>query len=109
MGMIVGNVLDKEYNNEPLLYANISIKGTSIQSTSDITGLFHIENLPDGDYTLICGFIGYDTKEVKVHVSAAQPAEVKIPLAASTVSLNELAALDNIAIRNDKTSVASNK
>ena len=73
-----------------------------------MTGLFHIENLPEGDYTLICSFIGYDTKEVNVHVSATQPAEVKIRLAASTVSLNELAALSNIASKNDKASVAVN-
>lgn len=108
-GMIVGNVVDKELNNGPLIYADISIKGTSVGSTTDMTGLFHIENLEDGDYTLVCSFVGYETKEVNVHVSSAQPTDINIQLAASTVSLNELASLGNIATSNDKTPVASNK
>lgn len=106
-GLIVGKVLDKELNNEPLVFANISIKGTSTEISSDTTGLFVIENLEDGDYTLVCSFVGYETKEINVHVNASQPVELNIPLAASTVSLNDLAALGNIATRDDQTSVAS--
>lgn len=107
-GMIVGNVMDKEFNSQPLVYANISIKGTSIESTSDITGLFHIENLDDGDYTLICSFVGYETKEIHVHVSSNQPTDVNIPLAASTISLNELALLTNAAQKDDKSAAVLN-
>ncbi|WP_338357746.1 carboxypeptidase-like regulatory domain-containing protein [Yeosuana marina] len=106
-GLIVGKVLDKELNNEPLVFANIAIKGTSTEISSDTTGLFVIENLEEGDYTLVCSFVGYETKEINVHVNATQPVELNIPLAASTVSLNDLAALGNIATNDDRTAVAS--
>ncbi|WP_339918014.1 carboxypeptidase-like regulatory domain-containing protein [Yeosuana marina] len=106
-GLIVGKVLDKELNNEPLVFANIAIKGTSTEFNSDTTGLFVIENLEEGDYTLVCSFVGYETKEINVHVNATQPVELNIPLAASTVSLNDLAALGNIATNDDRTAVAS--
>ena len=107
-GLIVGKVVDKELNNDPLIFASVSIKNTSIQSESDITGLFLLENLADGDYTLVCSFVGYETKELKVHVSAMQPTEVNISLAPSTISLNDIASLNSVVKSDDKTSVALN-
>ena len=94
-GIIVGKVLDKELNNEPLMFASISIKGSSIKSTSDVTGLFYIENLQDGQYTLVCSFPGYETKEIEVEVNGAQTSDIKLALAAKTIALNELASLKN--------------
>ena len=107
-GLIVGKITDKELNNEPLIFASVSVKGTAIASDSDISGLFLLENLADGDYTLVCNFIGYETKELIVHVNSMQPTEVNISLAPSTISLNELASLSSIAKKDDKTAVALN-
>ncbi|GGK13458.1 hypothetical protein GCM10007962_04710 [Yeosuana aromativorans] len=110
-GIVVGKVTDNAVNNEPLIYANISIKGTAIEASTDMTGLFHIENLADGDYTLICSFAGYETKELNIHVSAMEPTQIALSLNPSTVSLNDLAALgiDVAAAKdNGKTSVALN-
>lgn len=94
-GIIVGKVLDKELNNEPLMFASISIKGSSIKSTSDVTGLFYIENLQDGQYTLVCSFPGYETKEIEIQVNGAYTPDIKLALAAKTISLNELASIKN--------------
>ena len=107
-GLIVGKVTDKELNNEPLMFASISVKGTAITADSDMTGLFLLENLAEGDYTLVCNFVGYESKELQIHVSAMQPTEVAISLAPTTISLNELAALSSIAKKDDKTAVALN-
>lgn len=109
-GIVVGKVMDNDVSNEPLIYANISIKGTAVEASTDMTGLFHIENLKDGDYTLVCSFTGYETKELNIHVSAMEPTEVAISLKPSTVSLNDLAALGiGFATKDsDKTSVALN-
>lgn len=107
-GLIVGKVTDKELNNEPLMFASISIKDTAIASETDITGIFLIENLAEGDYTLVCNFIGYETKELTIHVSSMQPTEINLSLTPSTISLNELAALSSVAKKDDKTAVALN-
>lgn len=96
-GMIVGKIMDKELNDSPLVLANVSVKGTSITADTDLTGLFVIENLKAGDYTLECSFVGYESKEIEVHVDATQPAEVNLSLAASTVSSEELAMLSSLA------------
>ena len=107
-GMIVGKVLDSELNDAPLVFANVSIKGTSINLNTDLTGLFIVENLEAGDYTLMCSFAGYETKEINVHVDVLQPAEVKLSLAASTISLGDLALLTSVAQKEDKSVTAFN-
>lgn len=90
-GLIVGKILDSELNNSPMAFANVQVKGTDIISTTDFNGLFLIENLKDGDYTLVCNFAGYKTKELEVKVVSDEPSEIKLILNAQTLSVNELA------------------
>ncbi|MFI1771134.1 carboxypeptidase-like regulatory domain-containing protein [Thalassobellus citreus] len=105
-GLVVGKVLDKEMNGAPLVLANVSIKGTSIKSETDLTGLFVIENLEAGDYTLVCSFVGYESQEMNIHVDSMNPAEVKLSLAASTISLDDLALVMANADSDTKTTSA---
>jgi hypothetical protein len=107
-GLIVGKIMDDELNNAPLVLANVSVKGTDINLNTDLTGLFVIENLEAGDYTLVCSFAGYETQEIKVHVDALKPAEIKLSLAASTISLSELALLTSVAQKDDKSTAVLN-
>jgi hypothetical protein len=89
-GLIVGKILDNELNNSPLVLANVAVKGTNISADTDISGLFTLENLEDGDYTLVCSFVGYETKEINIHVNALEPTELKLSLAASTLNLSDI-------------------
>ena len=107
-GLIVGNILDKELNNRSLVLANVTIKGTIIEANTDFTGLFVIENLELGDYTLVCSFTGYETQEINVHVDAQKPAEVTVFLAASSISLSELTLITNVAHKARKSLVCLN-
>ena len=107
-GIIVGKILDKELNDSLLLLANVSIKGSTTEVNTDITGLFVIENLEAGDYTLVCSFTGYETQEMNVLVDTENPTEVKLSLAASTISLNELSLITSVALKDDKSPSALN-
>lgn len=107
-GMIVGKVLDKELINEPLIFANVSIKGTEIQSDSDVTGLFLLENVAEGDYTLVCDFVGYESEEIKIHVNSLEPTEVNFALRPTTISLNDISSLSNVSQIDTKTSTSLN-
>ena len=100
--------MDNEIQNSPLVFADVAIKGTSIKSHTDITGLFVIEHIEDGDYTLVCSFIGYETQEINVSVNSGQPTEVKLALAASTISLLELASITSVSQKDDKTASVLN-
>jgi len=64
---ISGNVIDK--NNEPLLGANINLKGTFLGSTTDFSGNFRIDNIDPGKYTLLVSYIGYKSQEIELYIS----------------------------------------
>ena len=89
-GSIVGKLIDKELNNEPLPFANVLIKGTTTGTTSDFDGLYAFEDLSPGSYTLIFSFVGYETQEITFTVEANKVTEVNVPMAASAASLSEV-------------------
>jgi len=93
-GSIIGIVLDDEAYNEPLMYANVSIEGTSLKSFSDEDGLFHFDNLSDGNYTLVFSFNGYETKLLNVEVTSNKQANISTSLMAKTLSLTDLTSLN---------------
>ncbi|WP_406685098.1 carboxypeptidase-like regulatory domain-containing protein [Seonamhaeicola sp. MEBiC1930] len=94
-GLIVGKVLDKDANNMPLAFANVSIKGTSTNVSSDVSGLFLLENLKAGEYTLVCNFPGYETKELSITVDALEPAEIRLELGSFTMPMPLTASIDS--------------
>ena len=61
-GKIVGMVIDEE-TGQPLIGANIILKGTIMGAAADITGRYMILNVPPGRYILIARMIGYGTVE----------------------------------------------
>ncbi len=89
-GSIVGKLTDKEYNDEPLAFANVLIKGTTKGTTSDIDGLYGFDNLDAGSYTLIFSFVGYETTEINVDVVKGKVVEINVPMGASAASLDEV-------------------
>ncbi|WP_136482411.1 TonB-dependent receptor [Cognatitamlana onchidii] len=89
-GSVVGKLTDKEYNNEPLAFANVLIKGTTTGTTSDFDGLYAFNDLEVGDYTLVFSFVGYETQEISVTIAAGKVTEVNVPMGASAASLDEV-------------------
>ncbi len=93
-GSIVGTLIDKEVNDEPLAFANVLIKGTTKGTTSDFDGLYELPNLAPGPYTLVISYLGYETVEIPdVVVVAGKVTTVDVPMAA-----NEGVALDEVVI-----------
>lgn len=89
-GSVSGKLIDKEYNNEPLPFANVLIKGTTTGVTSDIDGLYKIENLSPGTYTFQFSFVGYETIEKQVEVIAGQDTKLDVIMFASAAALDEV-------------------
>ena len=89
-GSIVGKLIDKEYNDEPLAFANVLIKDTTTGTISDIDGLYSFEDLAPGPYILVFSFVGYETQEISVTVEADKAVEVNVYMGASAASLDEV-------------------
>ena len=66
-----GQVLDSEFNNEPLAFANVKVKGLDLGAVSDENGYYTLALTP-GSYTLEVEFIGYESQVIsEVIVEAA--------------------------------------
>ena len=91
-GSIIGKLIDKEVNDEPLAFANVLIKGTTKGTTSDFDGLYEIGNLEPGTYTIVFSYLGYETVEIpNVTVEAGKVSTINVPMSASEgVSLDEV-------------------
>ncbi len=89
-GSVVGKLTDKEYNNEPLAFANVLIKGTTKGTTSDFDGLYTFEALEAGSYSLIFSFVGYETQEIAIQIADGKATEVNVQMSASAASLDEV-------------------
>ena len=90
-GSVVGLITDKEFNDEPLPFVNISIKSTTIGTTSDIDGLYNLDNLAVGSYTVVYSFVGYETVEIdNVVVEPNKVTTVNVPMGASAATLDEV-------------------
>lgn len=59
---VSGTIVDD--NNEPIIGANVSIKGTTTGTITDVDGKFSIEASPG--MTMLVSYIGYTTKEITV-------------------------------------------
>ncbi len=90
-GSISGTVLDNEFDNSPLPFANVFIKGTTIGTTSDIDGNYEL-NVSEGTHIVVFSFIGYKTIEIpNIQLKAGEHKKINQILSASEgVSLNEI-------------------
>ena len=46
--------------------ANISVKDTEISGVTDANGKLELQNIPDGEQTIVVSSLGYETVELKL-------------------------------------------
>lgn len=69
-GKIAGKVIDKS-TKEPLIGANVFIKGTSLGAACDTEGRYVILQVPPGKYEVVASYMGYKMTTIKeVYVRA---------------------------------------
>ena len=94
LGVVRGNVSDKTMNNEPLLLANIQIKGQEAVTQTNFNGNFEISNLTIGNYTLIISYLGYETIEVPVTINENEVSYIDANLNTLPFDLEEVVGID---------------
>lgn len=103
-GSIIGKVLDKDLNNEPLPFANILISDTNFGTTSDFDGLFEINDLMPGNYKVSISYLGYETQTVDLEVVSDKVAEISVSLSAVSNALEEVV-VTTVARRDSQTAL----
>ena len=102
-GSIKGTLTDKQMNNEPLPFANVIIKDSSKGTTSDFDGLYTIDDLAPGTYVVEFSFVGYQTIEETIAISANQIVALDLSLSPSAAALDEV--VIKTSLRRDTQSV----
>jgi hypothetical protein len=84
--IIRGNIYDKN-GGQPVPFANVILRGSAQGATTDLNGFYQISNVKAGDYTLFVSFIGYDSLEQKMTVSAGEIAYKSFYLSEASTNL----------------------
>ena len=100
-GTVAGNIIDGEFV-EPMAFANVLVKGTTIGTTSDFDGKYQID-LEPGTYTIVFSFVGYTTQEISdVVIKAGEVTPLDVTLGTNSL---ETIVITTSAKRNTETSV----
>ncbi len=76
--------MDGEYD-EPMAFANVIVKGSTIGTTTDFDGKYSLD-LEPGEYTLTFSFVGYQTIEVsEVLIKSDEVEQVDVTLSSNTL------------------------
>ena len=89
-GIIKGRVFDV-LNNEPIIFCNVIIAGSTIGTTTDENGNYSIGGLEPGLYNIEVSYISYKTKVMyEIEVTNSKPAITNVPLTEDVESVGEV-------------------
>ncbi|MGB5434423.1 MAG: carboxypeptidase-like regulatory domain-containing protein [Maribacter sp.] len=98
-GSISGTILDLEMNEEPMLMANVQLKGQAQKAETNFHGNFELKDVPVGEHTLVVSYAGYDNLEIPVFIEKDKTSKIQCGLSQKTILLNDYAV--NTADRTD--------
>ena len=108
LGAISGNITDTEMNGEPLLFANIEVKGTQLAAQTNLNGNFEINDVVPGKYILAVGFPGYESLEISVKVKKNNTVKIQGKLSAKSIDVSSLLQAENVSKKKIAALVTSN-
>ena len=92
-GTLKGLLTDKETNNEPLPFANVFIKGTTVGTTTDFDGNYSFK-IVAGTHVVSFSFLGYKTVEKTFTIKEGETVTIN-----QLMSAEEGVGLDEIVIK----------
>lgn len=88
-GTINGTISDKDMKNEPLAFANVSIKGTTEGTTTDAQGKYSLKTTA-GNKILVISYLGYETLEVPVLLQTNEIIIINKTIGSGNVKLEDI-------------------
>lgn len=89
MGRATGEVRDAN-TGETLPGANVLIQGTSIGVATDVDGRYVLRQVPAGDQIMEIRFIGFETQQIPIRISADETIEQTIMLTPDLIEGDEI-------------------
>jgi hypothetical protein len=98
---IKGFVFDKE-TEEPIIFTNIVLEGTTIGVATDVNGYFALTKIPAGTYTIVVSFLGYEKYTEEITLSADETVTKKLFVKKSSIQLKEISvSAERMEAKND--------
>lgn len=88
-GTVTGEILDQS-TGEELVGANVRLEGTNMGAATDMDGEFTIRGVPEGNYTLVVTYLGYQSFESDLEITAGETVELTLELLASGLEGDEV-------------------
>ncbi|MFC1784460.1 TonB-dependent receptor [Candidatus Neomarinimicrobiota bacterium] len=88
-GNFSGRVVDVQ-SGEYLPGANVMLEGTNYGGTTDREGIFWVNNVPSGDYTLLVRYIGYADNRSDISITSGTISTPDIQMSASYVEMEDV-------------------
>ncbi|MEE9431643.1 MAG: carboxypeptidase-like regulatory domain-containing protein, partial [Melioribacteraceae bacterium] len=89
-GKVRGTIIDSQ-TGEPLIGANIMLRGTSLGAASDVNGVFIILRVAPGSYEVKASMIGYKATTIKgINVEVDRTIQLSIELTPATIESEEV-------------------
>ncbi len=86
---IVGRVIEAG-SSAPVQGAEVMLKGTPHRAVTTESGVFRLEELPTGEHTLAVNYLGMESKEFPVQLTARRTLEVTFRLETKVLPVAEL-------------------
>lgn len=81
-------------------FLNVTLKGTTIGTTTDATGHFSLKNLPAGNHTLVVTGVGFKKIEKPITIASGKQMELVVETEEESISMDEVIVS---ASRNERT------
>lgn len=97
---IKGTIVEKE-TNEPMTGATVQLMGTSFGTITDIDGVYALNNIPQGTYTIVVKYVGYKTIELTDVKLSGSESVINFELESDAQTLGEVAIVARIKKNTD--------
>ena len=81
---------DVQCEGEHIPFATVYVEGTTIGTTTDITGHYMLIDLSPGTHTIVATSMGYSTQKKEIVIGVDQVVEVNFVLEEKTMTLDEV-------------------
>ena len=80
-----GKITDKA-TKKPLIGADIYLKELKKGTNADAQGNYHLKGIPEGNYTILCSYLGYQTFSRKIYLKGQEHLDISLKEQAEEIS-----------------------
>ncbi len=86
---VYGKITDNA-TNKSLPFVKVFLKGTTVGTTTDAKGNYHLNNIPKGGFVIMAKYIGYKTEKAAITLKEGKTLHIDFKLERAPIALDEV-------------------